>query len=165
MAKGAHGSPKSQWFGRTWGGLVAPCWGPVQAARSHGVLELLLLGFHGTPSPPHCSQLGLGVLTREFLSLSFPPDTAKGGHRAHTGSRHSTDRAPHGSINHSPHLLCLEALPGDSPVPSMSVFTPAWGESQEPSGERTPSHHTLLCIMQIQRNNLWPSGFFHPLRY
>lgn len=70
--------------------------------------------------------------------------------------RQGAGRAPCGSVNHSPHLLCLKTLPGDSSVHPCLHAPCHWDEIQEPMSEVPVSRHPFLCIMPTLENNFWP---------
>ena len=130
-------------FGRSCVEASGSVLGRTAGSKGHGTLGLLLqlLGFYGDPG------WDLGLLARGFsFPLSVPslllspianrtvaltagryvgagaPGSSKRGPRQ-AGCRQGAGRALRGSVNHSPHLLCLKALPGDSPVPSTSAST------------------------------------------
>lgn len=136
---GSDGKGAIMWIPKTPSGLadpegLAPCWGPVQAARSHGMLELLLLGLQAVPSPPHCSQLGFRTPCNGiFLSslCSIPPCMAQGGDRAQAGSRQGSSwlhkPQPSMSAVWEPCLVTAPCHP--------CLWSPQnQGESQEPTG-------------------------------
>lgn len=108
-----------------------------------------------------------------FLSLFFSlrhgtgraqgAGRARGTDREQDGHSHGAGRAPHGSTNHSPHLLCLEALPGASPVPSMPMVTPAQGwKSGAHGGHNSLSYFAGHCARPAE--SFWAQGIFHSLR-
>lgn len=117
----------------------------------------------GSKEPWHAGTAGTGVSgcpqpsTQQSGGIRTPQNgiflsSLCSGHKEQAGHRQGAGRAPHGSTNHSPHLLCLEACLVPAPCPPC-LWSPqhrggSRGGCQEPM---TPCSHSLQVSLHYAR--------------